>query len=270
MKSPCLAAGAALAAAIVPADAADVSATLRPEGPPQRLAGALAEISGLAPAGGTHVYAHTDEEAKVFELDVRSGDVVRTFSLGRPAAVGDFEAVVARGGVIALVTSKGVIHEAALSGGARPLAFSAVDTGAGRDCEIEGLAPNPARDGYFLACKRKGRRLVVREWSRKDGLAPAIDMELQGAVPNPKAFRAADIVADQATRSLLVLDSAAGAILEVSLDGEKRGYWRLGGDHPQAEGLALLEDGRLLVADEGKIGEGSLGAGKLTLYPPRR
>jgi uncharacterized protein YjiK len=270
MKSVFLSALAALAATPAAASAAAFSATLEPISPPRALPGALAEISGLAPAGTGRVYAHTDEEARVFEIDVATGAIVDAFTLGRPAAAGDFEAIAARGGTIALISSKGVIHEAALSPGARSLSFRAFDAGTGKSCEIESLAPD-ADEGYFLACKRaKNRRLVIYRWSRDGALSKAIDMKLDGAAPNPKDFRAADIIADERTGSLLVLDSAAGAILEISLSGERRGYWRLGGDHAQAEGLALLEDGRLLVAEEGNPGKGSLGKATLTLYPPRR
>lgn len=265
--------GAALAAALLASPSAcsadEFSATLRPEGPSVALVAALAEISGLAPAGPGRVYAHTDEEATIYELSVATGEIARKVALGRPAAVGDFEAILVRGDRLSLATSAGVVYEADLAQSGRALAFRAYDTGLGEVCEIEGFAPS-GDEGYYLACKRKERRLVVHEWTRDDGASVVVDMKLAGAVPNPKDFRAADLVADPKTGTLLVLDSAAGAILEVSLKGEPRGYWRLGGDHPQAEGLAVLEDGRLLVADEGRVGRGKIGAGKLTLYPARR
>lgn len=261
-------AGAGVNTALAAAE--EFSRTLHPAAAQLPLAGALAEVSGLASAGQTSVYGHNDESATIFELDALSGEILRTVSLGRPAVIGDFEAIAAHGGVLSLITSKGVIYEAMNEPRRRSLGFRTFDTGLGRTCEIEGFTPTETGDAYLIACKRAQRRLVVYKWSLEAGAVKAVNMKLEDAVPNPKEFRAADIVRDQKTGTLLVLDSSAGAILEVSMTGEGVGYWRLGGKHPQAEGLALLADGRLLVADEGKIGRGSIRGGVLTLYPPRR
>jgi len=264
---------AVLAAAVhvllSPAAAGKFSATLQPASR-HALPGALVEISGLAPTGSGRVYAHTDESASIFEIDIASGEIVSTFSLGRPAALGDFEAIALKDGVLALAASTGVIYEATLDPRKRSLAFRTIDTGLGSVCEIEGVAPTAAPGGYFLVCKSMKNRLVIYEWSRERGAFRLIDRKLRGAVPKPKEFRATDLVVDAARGAFLILDSRAGAILEVAMDGGKTRYWRLGGEHRQAEGLALLDDGRLLVADEGKIGEGRIAAAALTLYPPRR
>mgnify|MGYP001209462556 CR=1 FL=1 len=240
-------------------------ASLQPSAAPKRLNGALTEISGLAPAGPNSVYAHNDETATVYELDVATGRIVRSFSLGRPALVGDFEAIAVGGERLALITSKGVIHEARIESRRRSLAVTRFDAGLGKACEVEGFAPTAAEDGYFISCKQAGSRLVIHQWSRLGGLSKkAIDIKLDGRVPNPKAFRAADVARDARTGNLLVLDSAAGAILEVTSAGGKVRYWRLSGDHPQAEGLAIMPDGRLVVGDESKAS-----GGFLTLYPAR-
>lgn len=260
---------AAVVASLSPAAAGKFSATLHPAAR-HALAGALVEISGLAPAGPGRIYAHTDESATIYEIDIGSGEIVSTFSLGRPVAMGDFEAIALKDGVLALITSSGVIYEATLEPGARSLAFRAVDTGLGGVCEIEGFAPTPTPGGYFLVCKRLENRLVIYRWSRAAGALRVIDRKLRGAVPKPKDFRATDLVVDASRGVFLILDSRAGALLEVAFDGGKTRYWRLGGDHRQAEGLALLNDGRLLVADEGKIGEGRISAASLTLYEPRQ
>lgn len=279
MKSALLVAAAIVAAAIAhfagrsagktPVSGDKFSQTLRPAAAQKRLTGALAEVSGLAIASETTVYAHNDEQAVIYELDVGSGKVLRTISLGRPAVAGDFEALAANDGALSLITSAGVIYKAMVEPG-RSIPFRTLDTGLGRECEIEGFAPAEGVDVYLVACKRAKGRLVVYKWGPETGAAKLIDLKLDGVVPNPNEFRAGDIVSDKTAGTLLVLDSSAGAILEVSMKGQRLGYWRLGGNHPQAEGLALLKDGKLLVADEGRIGHGSLSGGVLTLYPPRR
>lgn len=244
--------------------------TLEPAGSPIRLPGPLAEVSGLAPAHETSVYAHNDEQATIYEVDIGSGKILRAHDLGRPAAAGDFEAMALSGAEAALMTSDGALYVTDVTARRRSLRYRTVDTRPGPDCEIEGLAPADARGAYFAACKHSGRRLVIRRWSAATGYTKAINLKLDKAVPNAKDFRATDIVNDPEAGTLLVLDSAAGAILEVTYQGRPAAYWRLGGDHPQAEGLAMLRDGRRVVADEVRSSDGTLGGGTLTIYPPRR
>ena len=232
------------------------------------LPGALTEVSGLAPASATSVYAQNDEQATVHEIDLASGKTLRSMSFGRPPLTGDFEAIIAADGRLALITSGGEAVMADIRERRGRLPFQVVDFGIDKECEVEGLARSENR--YFLICKKAKRGLLVYEWSQGEGARKKIDLKLGDLVPNPVDFRATELVHDPETDSLLVLDSAAGAILEVSLHGKPLAYWRLGGDHPQAEGLALLADGRLVIADEGKMGGGSIGAGVLTIYPPRR
>lgn len=243
---------------------------LRPAAAPIRLSGELAEVSGLAPASETSVYAHNDEQATIYEVDIGTGAVLRNHALGRPPPLGDFEALATVGDKAVLITSKGIIHEARLTARDRPLGYRSIDTKLDKACEVEGLSHAGDGETYFIACKHSGRRLVLRRWSEREGASRAIDVKLRDAVPNPKEFRATDLVRDPRSGTLLVLDSAAGAVLEITAQGEKVGYWRLGGDHPQAEGLALMNDGTLIVADEGRIGDGALTTGTLTIYPPRR
>ncbi len=259
---------AAAIALISAAGASDWSGTLLPVAAPMQLPGALAEISGLARASDASLYAHNDEQAVIYEIDSRTGMALGSFSIGRPTLTGDFEAVLARDGAVFLIASDGRIVEAPLTPQGRSRDFKLVDTGLGAACEIEGAAF--ADGGILLACKRSKRRLVIYKWSPADGVSKIIDRKLAGLVPDPGDFRAADLVVDDEAGTLLILDSAAGAILELTMQGEPAGYWRLGGDHPQSEGLALLADGRLAVADEGTKARGSIGGGVLTIYPPRR
>lgn len=252
-----------LAATAMLAGAVSFSERLAPLAAPVRLPSALSEVSGLAPASATSVYAHNDEQATIYEIDIATGKALRSFSLGRPPLIGDFEAIVAVGDRVAMIASDGRLFEATIEPRRRSLAHRATDTGVGAGCEVESLAR--ADGNYFIACKRAKGRLVVFRWADGERAQQVIDMKLKGAVPNPDAFRAADIARDPTNGAFLVLDSSAGAILEISRKGEPVSYRRLGGDHPQAEGLALMADGRLVVADERKAGGGAL-----TVYPPRR
>ncbi len=255
-------------AATVAAHAADVpERTLQPTAR-YRLPGALAEISGLAPATETSVFAHGDEQAVVFQLDLRSGEIIRSISIGRPPITGDFESITAHEGGLFVMTSDGRLYEAQIGAGRWAKRLRTTETGVGSECEVEGIAP--AAGGLLIVCKRSKGRLVIKEWSPTGKLRKIVDLKLKSAVPNPKEFKAADLARDPGTGALLVLDSSAGAILEVSASGAAAAYWRLGGAHPQAEGLALMPDGRIVVADEAQTGGGAVTPSTLTVYPPRR
>lgn len=257
------AAGAGAAAA-----GGNFSRRLNPVAQDIMLDAALTEVSGLADAGGGQVFAHDDERALIYELDPRSGRTLRKVAFGAPPIAGDFEAIVAHDGKISLMTSAGVIYRMRADARQTVRRPEIIDTTMGAICEIESLATDGA-DDFFLACKEAERRLVVYQWSPAKGLSRLFQKKLETLAPNPKTFRAADMVFDKATRTLLVLDSSVGALLEVTLSGDREGYWRLGGRHQQAEGLALLPTGELVVADEGNKGKGNSKRGYLTIYPPR-
>ncbi|MDZ7627370.1 MAG: hypothetical protein U5J99_03040 [Parvularculaceae bacterium] len=127
---------AVLAAAALLAGVGRFSQRLEPIRAPLPLAGDLAEVSGLAPAGEASVYAHNDEQATIHEIDVATGRTLRTVSLGRPPVIGDFAAIVAQGQSLALITSGGQVFEAT-------------------------IGPCRGGQGFFIACKRAKGRLVL-------------------------------------------------------------------------------------------------------------
>ena len=252
-----------------PAQSGDFDRRLRPLAKKILLGVELSEISGLAPAPGGELYAHGDEKAEILEIEPLTGRVIDRFAFGDPPVAGDFEAIVAAGGAVSLITSGGDIYVAHLARNRKASPFERFDTKLGRKCEIEAFAAAEAPGAYFIACKQANKRLVVYEWSRKEGARRVINVKLNALAPNPKTFRATDIVRDERKKTLLVLDAADAALLEVTMKGAFVGYWRLGGKHRQAEGLAVLSDGKIVVADEGGKTEGRRNPGYLTIYPPR-
>lgn len=238
---------------------------------------ALNEISGLAPAGPTSVFAHYDEYAIIHEIDIRSGAVIRSFALGKPTAPGDFEAVAVNGGFIYLATSDGLIYEARIAKHRQRSAYNVYDTGLGGSCEIEGLAVDPKTGAFLIPCKKSSldpgnKRLIIYKWTYADRLAPLkpwLNIALSDIVPKGGAaqnFRAADIARDPKSGNLLIVDSGGAAIVEITPGGKSAGYRKLNADkHPQAEGLAIMSDGSIVVGDEG----GAKAAGKLTVYSQR-
>lgn len=259
---------AATGAAAQNVDSQKFAHRLHPVAEPIKLDTALTEVSGLADAGGGRLFAHNDEHAVVYELDLRSGRILRKLSYGAPPVAGDFEAIVAHDEKISLLTSEGLIYSASVDADRNVTRTEVVDTKLGATCELESLAKGAAGE-FFLACKEAKKRLVVYRWSAAAGPHLLFRKKLTALTPNPKGFRATDMIFDKSTKTFLILDSSVGALLEVTLSGKSAGYWRLGGRHQQAEGLALLSTGEIIVADEGKEGKGHSKRGYLTIYPPR-
>lgn len=234
----------------------------------------LKEVSGLAPASATSVFAHDDEYAIVHEVDLATGAILRSFAFGKPTIAGDFEAIVKIDNAVWLVLSDGRLYEGQIAAHRKRTRFNTYDTGVGEFCEVEGLAASGDGDRLYLLCKNyraeKMRDLRIYEWSRTERAATpktAVDAPLASLVPAgaEKEFRPSELVLDPRTGNFLILN-ASGGVLEITGTGAFVRYRPLDrAQHPQPEGLALMPNGRLVVADEG-----GKRAGTLAIYDWRR
>ena len=235
---------------------------------------ALREVSGLAVASPGSVFAHDDERAIVHEIDLASGRTLRRFPLGDPPARGDFEGIAADRGQVYLIASDGRLLAASLGRDGRRMPFEVHDTGAGADCEIEGLSLAPEPGNLLILCKRVrggGRegRLRIYQWTigargpvgrpwRDIGLSEALGDGRDGFAPSSIEWvpaRRQLVLVSARDRRLLVLDETGRILGTRGLSAAR---------HPQPEGLAITASGALAVADEGQSGRPA----RLTIYPP--
>lgn len=244
------------------------------------LPAALREVSGLAVTPDGKLLSHDDESAVVREVDPATGAIVRSIALlregkhgraGKPLP-GDFEGIAIAGGTLYLTTSDGILIEAPLPTGAAgdaPVTARVTDTGLGSLCEIEGLAADPSDGSLLFACKKPLRKdlkpfVTLLRWSlarRAPSGQVRIPLARLAGPLGEDGFRPSDLCRDAATGHLLIVASHQRALAELMADGTVVAVRRLAKGHPQAEGLALLPDGTLAVADEG-----GRGTGLLTLY----
>lgn len=241
--------------------AASVLARYDLAGPPQdrwELPKELAELSGLAVADGNRLLAHGDERAVVFELDPAGHRVVKRFEFGHPAARGDFEGIAVVGDRVFLVTSDGVLYEGSEGADGEAVEFVTHATGAGRSCEVEGLTYEPGSRSLLLACKTPRAaalegRLTVFRWSLDRS---ALDPEPRFSIPLERALGGAalhpsEILREPGTGHYLVLAARERVLAELSAPGEAVATVALPRSlHPQAESLALLADGSLVIGNE--------------------
>ena len=234
----------------------------------------LQEVSGLAAGKGARVYAHNDEHAIVYEIDLAAERVVAAFALGGPPTVaGDFEGIEFYDGRIYLLTSTGFLYEASEGENRERVRFNIYDTGAGDTCEIEGLSRGPQAGDFLLICKRSLKAefkesLRIYKWrlsAREVVSDPWLEIrfsELEGV--SAPGFRPSGIEWDADREEILIVSARDRTLLRLSQRGELIEKTTLPAEqHPQAEGIALLGNGDLVIADEGR---GRSRAGMLHIY----
>ncbi len=225
---------------------------------------ALREVSGLAALDNHRLLTVTDELAIVHAIDTETGAVEELLSLGDPVIAADFEGIAVAGMDVWLVTSRGVLYRAinGLNGG-KKLPFEVFSTGLEDSCEVEGLAFDSTR--FLLVCKKNFRtklrnKLVIHAWTPGDTRAQVYlikDLKLPRSL---KALNPSGIAVDG--DSLHIVAARQRLQLTIDREGNLLGSRALHG-HRQAEGVAVLPDGSIAIADEGRKS-----GGFITRYRP--
>ncbi len=222
----------------------------------------LGEISGLAVSPDGRLFAHDDERAVIYQIDPARGAIVKSFTLGEPAETGDFEGLaITPDGVFWMTTSRGRIYRFNEGANDANVTFERMDAGLDDICEIEGLAYAPSEQSLILACKRnKARRMrdtvSLYRWAFSGAAEPWRELgEAEiAAAAGVEHFRPSSIDFDAASGRILLLSANDGALAELAPDGALTAARRLGPSHAQAEGVAVLPDGTLVISDEASGG----------------
>lgn len=233
----------------------------------------LTEISGLAVASEDSVYAHNDEHGIVYEIALADGNIIAAFALGDPTVQADFEGIAARDERVYLITSAGLLYEAKVGAHRARVRFNIFDTGVGEFCEVEGVTPGPGPAEFLIICKVAHEtaldgRLAVFKWSLADRLpvrTPWLTIQETDLLTaqERKRFRPSAIEWHAQSNSLIVLSARNHLLLHLRRDGKLLFKKALAPTiHPQAEGIAVMPSGKLVIADEGTIRL----PGALTIY----
>ena len=234
----------------------------------------LREVSGLAVASPDSIFAHDDEYAIIHEIGVSDGRVRRSFALGSPTIEGDFEGIAAAGERLYLVTSDGLIYAFDKGEDRKRVSYRAHDTGIGPRCEIEGLSRSPEADHLLVLCKRlrSGEdtpRLEIYRWrlgTEHADLDPWLAIPLDEFLgPDERAeFAPSGLEWDEARGVLVIVSGRNRLLVELDAEGNKLGARKLDSKrHRQAEGITVMPDCRLVLADEGS----DTSKARLAVYP---
>jgi uncharacterized protein YjiK len=252
------------------------------------LPGELTEISGLAVTADGRLFAHGDEDATVFEVEPRTGRIVKRFGLAatgnepdlgkkqRGGGVnGDFEGITVVGNRFFLVTSNGILLEFPEGAEGEKVEYTAYETGLARHCEVEGLTHDRQGRGLLLLCKeqrQKGERdrVEIHAWSLSDRRLEAepgitISYSALSAHTGGKAFNGSAVSYAVAGDTLLIVAGPQRLYAEITGAGQVVRAGPLDrNSQSQPEGVAFLGDGTLLISSEGGKGRATLSG-----YQPR-
>jgi uncharacterized protein YjiK len=222
----------------------------------------LHEVSGLAVSPDGRLFAHDDEIATIYEVDFASGAIVKRFTVGAQPMTGDFEGLtITPDGDFWLTDSEGRLLRFREGGDNARVEFERFNTGVGDECEVEGIAYRASDQNLVLACKRPkgGSRAsrddapVLRAWrlgeSEARGWGPTSTALANAA--GVRRFQPSGLEFDARSGRLIVISANDGAIAELDPEGALISAQPLGDRHRQTEGVAILADGSLILADEG-------------------
>ncbi|MDH3732031.1 MAG: hypothetical protein OEU54_00795 [Gemmatimonadota bacterium] len=239
-----------------------------------RLPGRLTEISGLAVSPDGRLFAHDDERAVIYELDVDRTEMIKAFAMGDQLARADFEGLAIAGERFYLVTSDGRIYESREGADDERVLYNTYGTGIGRWCEVEGLAHEHMDDTLLILCKTARdssleSSVTVFRWSlaTRELVDPPLSVPLEHVeeATDQRGFAASGIARDPMSGDYVLIAAQDRAVVSMTREGVVLGGGRLDADrHPQAEGVILDAMGRLLIADEGRGARA-----RITVYPPR-
>jgi uncharacterized protein YjiK len=230
----------------------------------------LSEISGLALTSDGRILAHGDELGRVSVIDPKRGVILKEFRFGARA---DFEGITMAHGLIYMVDSDGQLYSFREGENGARVSYRLVETGLGHECEFEGVAYDRSREALLLPCKnveKKSMRnnLVIYVWKLHASDPPRVSII---AIPlarvigdNPwKSFRPTDITVDPIGGNYVIVAAQERALVELTPNGEVVRAMPLpeSDQHAQAEGVAITNDGILIISDEA-----SNRAASITLY----
>ncbi|MDQ6872652.1 MAG: hypothetical protein M3037_11725 [Gemmatimonadota bacterium] len=222
----------------------------------------LREISGLALTGRGTVLTHDDNVGRVYEIDPKTGILLKAFSLAGGVR-GDFEAITIAGSDIYLLRSNGKIYKFKEGADASQVAYSIHDTGLGKQCEFESMAFEPDSSRLVLVCKKfldkkAPKELLIFRVPLPFGdpsAITAVQVAMKDVIGSNawKNFHPSDINIDPFTKNYVIVASREKGLIVVTPDGEVVRSEPLPGDHRQAEGVAITPDSLLLVSDEANV-----------------
>jgi uncharacterized protein YjiK len=221
--------------------------------PPQ-----LREISGLTLTSRGTVLTHDDNVARIYEIDPKTGILLKAFSL-EGGVRGDFEAITTAGTDVYLLESKGKFYKFKEGPDASQVPYTVFDAKLGKECEFESLVYEADSTRLVMVCKKiRGKNapheVLIYRFPMPPNLATmstiSVPIEEVSGSNKWKDFHTSDITIDPFTKNYVMISSREKGLLVMTPDGDVVRSGLLPGDHRQPEGIAITRDSLLLISDE--------------------
>lgn len=224
----------------------------------------LKEISGITFTSDDRLFAHGDEDGDVFQLDYKTGEVVKRFSLGSLLVItGDFEDIAYADGKFYLAESNGKLYEFTEGNNGKFVDYRSYRTSLNSSNDVEGLCYDKNSKSLLLACKESpgksyGKQKAVYSFSLTSMTfdeKPRFLIDLKSVKKNTaeKEFSPSGIAAHPLTGTFFIIAARGNSIIELDKEGEIINQKHLPESvHKQAEGIAFMKDGTLYISNEGK------------------
>ncbi|NBC19146.1 MAG: hypothetical protein GVY18_17725 [Bacteroidetes bacterium] len=240
----------------------------------------LDEISGLTLLADGRLAAVQDEDGTIYVLDPSTGAIDAEIDFGGD---GDYEGIERVDDELWVLRSDGTLFEVNDWDGDPDVEKHRTALGAAHD--TEGLAYDPERNRLLIACKEypgdglKGQRAIYAFDVAEEALLPepialidrkAVGKDLQehpanravrqllSPVAEAGGFKPSALARHPGTQELYVLSSVWKVVVVLGADGSVQAVWPLPERYVQPEGLAILLDGTLFIANEGAGGAPTL------------
>ena len=244
----------------------------------------LHEISGITLTEDGRLFAHGDEAGRVYEIEYRTGRMVKSFGLGQTPVRGDFEAIASVGDSLYLMTSAGVLYQFKEGENGAEVAYVSRDTGLKDACEFEGITFDSRQNAFLMLCKNvfskdslKDSLVIYRvphtaapDSSASDSSLGRITTPLEPIIgPNGwKGFHPSDIAVDPASGNYVIVSADERGLVEITPAGQLVSAHALGRALAHVEGVAITKDHILIMSTEGD--EKTKAAISLFRWPERR
>lgn len=222
----------------------------------------LNEISGIVFSDDERLFCHDDEKASVYQIDPKTGKIIKTFFLGSWGVEADFEDIAIAENKFYLITSKGILYEFEEGNDKEKVAFNIIDLKFSSKFEIEGLYYDDEYNSLLISTKDYAgkkyddERAVYSFSLEKKQLADKprflISLKQLKKQYDIKDFFPSAITKHPVSKNFLILSSKGKpALIEISPSGKLLNGIKLSkSDHPQPEGIAVSKNGGIYISDE--------------------
>lgn len=231
----------------------------------------LREISGITITDDGRMFGQQDETAIVYEIDYKTGNIIKKFSLGSPPLKEDFEDIVHVNNKFYMVNSKGIIYEFIEGKDKESVDFKTYKTNLKGSNDVEGICFDPETNSLLLACKGDAGTGVTNEKAIYSFSLDKMELNSEPRFILPlseikKTFNPSGIKRNPKTGTFFIIAANGNEIVEISKDGKIIGSSPLPKSiHPQAEGIAFGADNTMYISNEGKTGTATI-----VVYPYNR